>query len=342
MKPELIVTVDTEEDGLWSGTYPRIGQTVRNIRGIEHFQHICDRFEIHPTYLIDAPVAQDDCAVGILRDIQESGRGEIGTHVHPWCNPPFEEESTPRNSYLCNLPASLQEQKIAWLTTAIEERFGLRPTSFRAGRYGLDSIGASILQQQGYLVDSSVLPFYDYSAEGGPDFTRFPHDPYLVGPAGLDAPDPSGTLLEVPVTVGYTAGNFRRAHALREFAARPPLRHMRAVGLLDRLGLVQRIKFCPEKVGFAPMKHLFDLRRAQRAECVVLMFHSSSLLPGASPYVPNDKTLEVFFSSLVQLFDYVICEHQCSSCTLTEFARRRRNAPQSKEGVQLAAVPTNH
>jgi hypothetical protein len=223
---------------------------------------------------------------------------------------------------LCNLPPRLQEHKIAWLTRAIEDRFGIRPTSFRAGRYGLDGTGASILQHEGYLVDSSVLPFIDYSPSNGPNFDRFPHDPYLVGSAGLDVPDPRGRLVEVPITVGYNRLNFPRAHAFRKLAEQAPLRHVRAVGLFDRMGLVQRIKFCPEQSDERQLKRLFDVRARQQAGCVVLMFHSSSLVAGGTPYVPDERAVQQLYQRLVKLFEYAIGVRQCSTCTLTEFARQ--------------------
>ena len=92
MPPTLIVTVDTEEEGLWTGEYPANGNTVENTRGIPRFQALCDQFGIRPTYLVDTPVVEDDRSVELLSEIQQSGRCEIGAHLHPWCTPPFSLE----------------------------------------------------------------------------------------------------------------------------------------------------------------------------------------------------------------------------------------------------------
>ena len=158
------------------------------------------------------------------------------------------------DTFLFTLPESLQREKITWLTDAIEDRFGRRPTSFRAGRYGLDIVGARILTELGYLVDSSVIPFSDYSSEGGPNFRHAPNDPYFVGDTDLCSIQTDGELLEVPVTVGYNRMNFRRADTIRRLAARTPFRQLRCVGILDRLGVVRRIKFSPEQADVAQMK----------------------------------------------------------------------------------------
>jgi len=316
MSAALIVTVDTEEEGLWNGQYRREGNTVRNVYCLGRFQELCDRFGVRPTYLVDAPVLQDDAAVELLRGFQDSGRAEIGAHLHPWCNPPHEEPLNTRNSYMCNLPEALQRAKLTWLTERIERRFGRRPTSFRAGRYGLDIVGARILRELGYLVDSSVIPFTDYSADGGPNFEHAPHLPYFVGDEDLCAPCGSGVLLEAPVSVGFSRPDFARAQAVLRAARRPWLRRFRFEGVLDRLGIARRIKFTPEQSDAKAMKQLADAYLAQHAPALVMMLHSSSLLPGASPYVKDKHDLEGFYSRLEQAIEFCREKRGMSSRTL--------------------------
>lgn len=320
MNTTLIVTVDTEEEGLWGGEYRRSGYTVENVRGVGRFQELCDRYGIRPTYLVDAPVVQDDGAVTLLRAIQDDGRAEIGAHLHPWCNPPYGEQLGARNSYMCNLPESLQREKLVWLTETIEERFGRRPTSFRAGRYGLDVVGARILHELGYLVDSSVIPFTDYSKDGGPNFEHAPHVPYFVDGDDLRRPHKSGFLLEVPVSVGFNQPDFPRAQAIRRAANHAWLRPFHAEGILDRLGLVRRIKFSPEQAGRRRMKQLADAFLAQKAPAIVMMFHSSSLLPSCSPYVVRAAQLHEFLSSLESVFSYCVSRGLGVGTTLSDFS----------------------
>ena len=52
-----------------------------------------------------------------------AGRAEIGIQLHPWVNPPFEEEVTPRNSFAGNLPRALEHAKFRNLREAIERNF---------------------------------------------------------------------------------------------------------------------------------------------------------------------------------------------------------------------------
>lgn len=316
----LCVTVDTEEEGLWSGQYRMTGNTVENIQGVPRFQSLCDGLGIRPTYLIDAPVVQDDRASGILAEIHADGRCEIGAHVHPWCNPPLNEFYDSRESYFCNLPAELQRAKLDWLTNAIADRFGERPISFRAGRYGLDIIGARVLEELGYRVDSSVIPFTDYSTDHGPDFTSAPWQPYYVSERSLQTPGEKGALLEVPVSVGFNWQNFSRAMACLRQLRRPSLRWTRAEGVLDELRLLKRMKFSPEGTGRRELRMLVDRYLATPGNSLVMMFHSTSLVPGNSPYVRNELELERFLHRIEEACKYCIDQHHATAVTLGEMA----------------------
>ena len=241
MKPTLCVTVDTEEEGLWGDRFPATGNSVTNIAGLPRFQGLCDRFGVRPTYLVDTPVVEDDRAAEILSDFAQAGRCEIGSHLHPWCAAPLEGESDAARSFMCNLPESLQREKLRRLTEQLEERFGRRPVSFRAGRYGLDIVGARILEELGYRVDSSVISFSNYRDQGGPSFEDAPFTPYHVGGDDLARPAATGNLLEVPVSVGFNRRRFDTAHRLQRMASRPGLRRLRLVGVMDRTRLVRKI-----------------------------------------------------------------------------------------------------
>lgn len=320
MPARLVVTIDTEEEGLWGGNYRPQGNTVDNIRGVPRFQALCDRFGVRPSYLVDWPVVDDDRAAEILAQITHEDRAEIGAHLHPWCNPPFEETPSPRLSFMCNLPLALQRQKLARLTDRIAERFGRRPTSFRAGRYGLDLAGARLLAELGYAVDSSVIPFSDFSDQAGPNFSTAPWTPYRVGEFDLCRPAERGALLEAPVSVGFSRSNFRQADRFRRWAHRTPWRQLKAVGIVDRLGLARRIKLSPEQATGAEMIQLIEALLAQRAPLAVLMFHSSSLVAGLSPYVPTTARLERFYRDLEEVFGHCFERRGMQAATLGELA----------------------
>jgi len=363
--PFLVVTVDTEEEGLWSGRYLRHGNSCRNVSlGLPRLQNLCESFGIRPTYLVDAAVLDDVDAVRFLDTVHQKGGCEIGAHCHPWCNPPYEEEPSDRNSFLCNLPENLQRAKLKWLTDRITKLFGVRPTSFRAGRYGLDHRGFSILNELGYLVDSSVLPFKDDSLAGGRNFERAPFVPYIPSADDLcratetlrqngscspvegsmrtaerkcchatmaesyseGSSASSGTkvaqrlTVEIPISTGYTRVPFSRVHRLRRYVEKFGGRLLRLLGILDRLNICRFVKFSPEQAGISDLRRLVDNYLQLGAPVMVLMFHSSSLLPGMSPYVASVKDLECFCKRLEQIYEYCLVTKSMQPATLTETA----------------------
>jgi len=319
----LVVTIDTEEEGLWSGNYAAEA-TVQNIAAIPRFQSLCDQFAIRPTYLITSPVAQSPEAVKILQPIQEEGRGEIGAHVHPWNSPPITtENSAPNDSYLCNLPAAIQRAKLEQLTDHIEQNLGHRPISFRAGRYGMAAEGIQILRDLGYRVDSSVLPGADYRHEGGPDFREATCRPYFPSEEDLLVGGSDDSILEIPVTAGFTHRHFEFADGMRRQAMRAPWRHLRAVGILDRVGIATKVKLSPEQASLKQMKQLARAATNRGVPVLVLMFHSSSLLPGCSPYVKNAQDLDRFLERLTDFFTFAQEELMLKTLPLGECYQQR-------------------
>src|SRR3546814_14488192 len=62
-------------------------------------QQIFARHDIVPTYVVDYPVATTPAAVAVLKSFFDQGACRIGTHLHPWVNPPFQEVVNATNSY---------------------------------------------------------------------------------------------------------------------------------------------------------------------------------------------------------------------------------------------------
>ena len=178
---------------------------VRNLRALPRFQALCDRHGVRPTYVVTWSVASDDEAVSTLRRWVDEGRAEVGTHLHPWTTPPFGPHDDDA-AFPCELPDDALRAKLVNLTELITARFGRAPTSYRAGRFGLDGRTLRELAALGYTVDSSVTPHSSWRSyaglrggRGGPDFSTAPLAPYRPS---LDDPCAHGAsqLLEVPLT----------------------------------------------------------------------------------------------------------------------------------------------
>jgi hypothetical protein len=291
---KLIITVDTEEDD-W-GYMHRPAYSVENIRKIPLLQQMFDEYGMLPTYLITYPVATSETSVGLMREIAESGRCEIGTHCHPWSTPPFEEEMTEKNSMLCNLPADLTYRKIETLHNVITKHFPIRPTSFRSGRWGYGPGVGAALDRLGYKVDTSVTALTNWRASEGPDFSHFFPDAYYFKAEAIERAEPTGRLLQVPATVGFLQPDFKRANAL--FAHLESLPALRLVGIFDRLGWCNKIALSPEQSTGEEMIALLRTLIRKKMPLVNLFFHSPTLSPGLTSFVRTEADRVDFLGRL--------------------------------------------
>jgi hypothetical protein len=299
-KARLAVIVDTEEEFDWSSGFSRHNTAVRSMRLISRVQKMFDDYGITPVYVIDYPVASQPDGYRPLQEIHAAGRCLIGTHLHPWVNPPFEEPVNRFNSFPGNLQRTLEASKLHILSDCVGERFGTYPTIYKAGRYGIGPHTAEILEEQGYEVDLSVCPYMDYSTEGGPNFTHSSARPYWFGR--------HRRLLELPLTVGFAGLLKPWGRILHGVASRPPLARLHTVGILARLGLVNKIWLSPE--GYLSSEHTQLVRSLHRDGLRIFSFafHSPSVEPGNTPYVTSQHDLETFLRRCRRFFDFFMGE----------------------------------
>ncbi len=287
----VMLSVDTEEDN-WQAA--RTGVSVENVRELPAFQLHCERLGVRPTYFTTYQVASAPWAAGLLRDLAADARAEIAAHLHPWNTPPLDEPFEPRNSMTKNLPAALQDAKLATLTSAIEAIAGRRPTAFRAGRYGLGRETTQALIRQGYRVDSSVTPWISWeSTDDGPDFIGAPVRMYtLDGTTDPREPVPGGPLLEVPLSSGFLRAPFEDWSPVYDAVTGRWGRSLRLAALAARAGLIRRVVVSPE---ISPARDMLRLARhlvANGATHLQLTLHSTTLRPGLSPYACSRRDVQ--------------------------------------------------
>ena len=287
-----IVTVDTEEEFDWGRPLVRDGHGLDHVPRLAKFQSFCEGQGVVPVYLVDWPVATSTLAADILKPAIAAGKAEIGVQLHPWVNPPHDEDVTPHNSFAGNLPRDLEAAKLTNLRETIEAAFGVPPLIYRAGRYGAGPNTADILRDNGIAIDSSVRANFDYSAEGGPDYRRHPLAPYWL--------DADKSLLELPLTTVFWGMLRRQGGAL--FPATQKLPH--APGVLARLGMLERIALTPEGVSVEEAIRGIDMALDDGLPLLVFSFHSPSLQPGHTPYVRDDADLDALYDWWRAVFDY--------------------------------------
>ncbi len=286
----VLLTVDTEEEFDWDAPFQREGYGLSHVAQIPRFQAFCEKIGAHPVYLIDWPVANSAQAVEIIGDAVARGTAEIGVQLHPWVNPPFDEEVNARNSFAGNLPRDVEAAKFAMLRDRIEAAFGTAPLIYRAGRYGLGPHTAHLLKAAGIRIDTSVRPLFDYSAGGGPDYSHHPTEPYWV--------DRDHRLLELPVTSAYWGPLRQLGPMLHRVQRHVPT----MFSGFSRFGLLERIALTPEGVSAEEAIRGINIAVESDLPVLVLSFHSPTLAPGHTPYTADDAAVEAVYEWFAAIY----------------------------------------
>jgi hypothetical protein len=324
--PCFLITVDTEGDNAWA--HPE-NLTTANSKFIPRFQALCESYGLKPTYFVNFEMATCPRFKEFGLDLLKRGTGEIGMHLHAWDSPPLiplTANDSQNHPYLIEYREPVMRDKIAFMTDLLEETFGVKMTSHRAGRWGFNSTYAKILAEKGYLADCSVTPHVSWSQysgdptqKGGPDYTDFPELPYFMNLEDISK-EGTSSLLEIPVT---------------SMDMRPPVVHSIArhfaFGSLPSRALN---RFFPAICWLSPIHRDAGLtmrivkRAAAEKRTCVQAFHSSEFMPGGSPRFPRREDVEALYRDLHQVFE--MAKENFRGTTVTECrqeASRGRGGP---------------
>ena len=318
MSAAILMGIDTEADDQWS----RAGRDrleVTNARRLPALQALCDEYGVRPTYLLTHEMATRPESAAILQGLAREGRCEIGAHLHPWSSPPFRPEDLSAHTYPHNLPKDLLERQLGELTGAIEHSIGVRPTTYRAGRNGFDGGTLPILERLGYTVDTSVDPLFNERRKGGMAFAGAPIAPYHPSYDDVRRPGTS-TILEVPITAATDPPLPKPLE--RAYASLPAIPYR---GALRRLG-IRPVWLRPSYTTRERMLAFASRLHAHGAPCFNIIFHSSELIPGGSPYTPDAASVERFLADLRALLEHLVARLGASGRTYAELARDRGRA----------------
>ena len=267
---------DAEEEFDWARPFDRSATSTVAMAALPEANARFVAAGLIPCWLADYPIVDNPASAAILRNLIEAGEATVGTQLHPWVCPPFDEEVSRRNSYTANLPRALQAAKLVAMTDRIEAAVGVRPTIYRAGRYGIGAETAALLREFGYRLDVSVRAQFDYRSQGGPDFSRHPLWPWHV----------DRELCELPLTTAYTGW----------LAAWPALYRAESLrGTLAKTGMLARVPLTPEGVPLADAIAAIDVLLGGGHRLFSLSFHTPSLVPGHTPYVRDCSDLATFW-----------------------------------------------
>lgn len=289
-----LISVDTEEEFDWDGPFKRSGHTNVSVSKLERFQSFVEKYSVKPVYFVDYSIVENDDAASFLKTVVKSDAASVGVHMHPWINPPFEEEVNNYNSFAGNLPKELEEKKILKLRDIIVEKTGKRPIIYRAGRYGVGPNSIDILSEHGFSIDSSVRSRFDYSSESGPDFAHIGPEPLWL--------DQERRLLELPLTTVFSGLLRKQGDLLSPIFNRSDM--LRA--LLSKSKMLERIPLTPEGVSAREAKEAIDIALDDQLKLLVFSFHSPSLSPGHTPYVQTSADLDRFYDWWREVIEHLL------------------------------------
>jgi hypothetical protein len=275
-KIQFILSVDTEEEWDWSGPFPDKNFSVNNVFEIPAFQLYCQELGIKPTYLVDHAVSNNTESAAILRELSRK-HCEIGAHLHPWVNPPFTEKTTEFLSHVINLPIDIVEAKLAELISSIQTNIGVKPTSFRTGRWGINGAVIELLAKYQFEVDSSIYPLYhnDYfTCETAPFKQYYPS----LANTNIHDENQKHNILELPVSCGFNRSNYSLAQKMHRLFEKRPFSWLKINGALWHTLLLRKIYLSPELCTSKDMNRLIDNKLKNGDGCFHMYLHSSSLL----------------------------------------------------------------
>jgi hypothetical protein len=196
--------------------------------------------------------------------------------------------------YPGNLDKVTEYEKLKNLKNQIKSSFGITPTVYKAGRCGIGPNTAEILKELEFNIDISVCAGFDYSADGGPDFSGVTSHPYWFGE--------SNQSLEIPMTGGFVGMAGRFSKPLYNFSGY--FDSIKARGILSNLSIVDRLMLSPE--GYTREEHVkltrFLMKKGLRT--FTWNFHSPSVVPGMTMYTQTEKQVREFLDSFRYYFDF--------------------------------------
>lgn len=297
----VLVTMDVEEEGLFTGLYRRRNPGVTNIASLPRLAPLSDELGFPLTLLCAHSVFASTAACRVLETMRDRHGAEIGAHLHHWSTPPFEDEEefckgVPERTH--RLDQDLLEARLAHLLEAGRRFQGQPLTSFRMGRWDLKNALFPMLQRNGIRADSSICPLRAY--RDGADHFLAPHTPYWA--LGRDVP-----FLEIPIT------------QIPLFTFLPSLwqRLYQGSEKRDNFHFLAALSASPFWHKDPIMRLCVRLLRFRGENILCVFWHSTEIVAGCSPQVPDKAAEDHVFERIFSFFTWLKSHFNVRGTTMT-------------------------
>lgn len=295
------VSLDVEEEGLFSGKYATQNLNVENVALLQKLHLLTTEFNLPLTLFCTHAVFSNVQACRTLAIMRDDFGAEIGAHLHHWSTPPLMPEQPGPPERTDKLNINLFKARLQTLLQAGENFQGKPLTSFRMGRWDLKAQLLPVLAQNGILVDSSVCPLR--AVKNGPNHFLAPADPYWIKLAE------NKRILEAPIT---------QIPLLKSM----PILWQKLAGLerLDSFHFFGALSANPFWHHLAIMKLATLLHVRRGGKVLSLFWHSSEMKPGASPHMPDEQAQTRALNKILSFCRWLAANFNIQGITATQLA----------------------
>lgn len=300
----VLTSLDVEEEGLFSGRYPRKDLRVANVARLRRLAPLSRELNLPLTLFCAWSVFADKDAANHVAWMRDNCGAEVGAHLHHWHTPPkvTAGDGPPERSAV--MDREKLQARLASLLSIGAAFQGAPLTSFRMGRWDLSAALLPLLASSGIITDSSVCPLR--AAPGAPDHFLAPADPYwLKLTAGC-------RILEAPIT------------QVPLFRFLPPLwEHAAALAHLDKdlFHFFGALSVNPFWHSQKVMRLATRLHVSRGGRVINLFWHSSEMMPGASPHVPTEAAASAMLDKISSYLGWLAKTFNIQGVTATELAK---------------------
>ncbi|MDE6735237.1 MAG: glycosyl transferase family 1 [Desulfovibrio sp.] len=301
----VMISLDVEEEGLFTGLYPRKATGVRNVAWLRGLEPLLAR-GVKPTLFCAHSVFTDRSAWPVLEDLRDHHGAEIGAHLHYWNTPPLPPGPDVLDAVpTCELDQGLFAAKLESLFKAGRDFQGADIKAFRMGRWDIHKKHWPLLFEAGVEADASVRPLYGMKTpREGADHFSAPNQPYWMEHGGR-------RMFEAPLTVVPLSRLAANLHMLPQNAlgkkARAFMRHWNTMALLPAYHPLWSLKLASRLC-------------LSRGNALVMTWHSSEMMPGGAPHMPDKAAVDGMLARIGAWIDWLRKHWDVRFVTLPELA----------------------
>jgi hypothetical protein len=240
-------------------------------------------------------------------------------HIHPWNTPPIADSRTilTSDTYLHNAADELIQTK---LRTVLDAHLaaGVKPISFRGGRYSSSNAIQDFLMRNEFKADCSVVPYSRWNETGSPDYRNRGVFPRRIDSQGIGC----GGLWEIPLTLGFTRRPFGLWAKFYNLVESSLLGKLRTIGIVERVGIVSRVWLNFETDGERNWERFLKLLVEIQVPTITITVHSTALFSGLTPYTRDIVDERRIFERIEKAFRLISVMSELEPATVSEAAER--------------------